>query len=81
MNAVIKINTADLTEQVIHDLKAKYGSAELEIRVRSEHEKEALSTFSDNQLGISNRVLARRRTRRENSCSLAFSWAKVWAVS
>jgi len=36
MNAVIKINTADLTEQVIHDLKEKYGSAELEIHVRSE---------------------------------------------
>ncbi len=31
MNVVIKINTADLTEQVIHDLKEKYGSAELEI--------------------------------------------------
>jgi len=43
MNAVIKINTADLTEQVIHDLKEKYGSAELEIRVRPEHEKELLS--------------------------------------
>ncbi len=43
MNVVIKINTADLTEQVIHDLKEKYGSAELEIRVRSEHEKEVLS--------------------------------------
>lgn len=43
MNAVIKINVADLTEQVIHDLKAKYGTAELEIRVRREGEKELLS--------------------------------------
>jgi len=43
MNAVIKINTADLTEQIIHDLQEKYGTAELEIRVRSEHEKEVLS--------------------------------------
>ncbi len=43
MNTVIKINTADLNQQVIHDLKEKYGSAELEIRVRSEHEKEVLS--------------------------------------
>jgi len=43
MNAVIKINTTDLNEQIIHDLKEKYGSAELEIHVRSEHEKEVLS--------------------------------------
>ena len=43
MNAVIKINTADLTEQIIHDLQEKYGTAKLEIRVRSEHEKEVLS--------------------------------------
>jgi len=43
MNAVIKINTVDLTEQIIHDLQEKYGTAELEIRVRSEHEKEVLS--------------------------------------
>ena len=43
MNAVIKVNTADLTEQIIHDLQEKYGTAELEIRVRSEHEKEVLS--------------------------------------
>jgi len=43
MNAVIKINTADLSEQIIHDLKEKYGSAELEIRVVPEHKKEVLS--------------------------------------
>ncbi len=43
MNAVIKINTADLNEQIIHDLKEKYGSAELEIHVRSEHKNEILS--------------------------------------
>lgn len=43
MDAVIKINVADLTEKVIQDLKKKYGTAELEIHVRPEDEKELLS--------------------------------------
>ncbi len=43
MSAIIKINAADLTTQIIHDLKEKYGAAELEIRIHAEKNKEVLS--------------------------------------
>ena len=35
MHTIIKINTTDLNEQIIQDLKEKYGNVELEIRVHS----------------------------------------------
>ncbi len=35
MHTIIKINITDLNEQIIQDLKEKYGNVELEIRVHS----------------------------------------------